>query len=123
WPSPAALGPSASPASLTHALCSPPGLPPPRRGYRHRRSRALGRRPPGGAPQPVRRFGPCPAALDALAAWLLDGGVTSVARASTGVYGMPLFARLAARGVQGLRIDPRHAQHVPGRPPTARLAW
>jgi hypothetical protein len=48
--------------------------------------------PPGCDPPPVRRFGPCTADLDALAAWLLDGGVTTVARASTGVSWMPLFA-------------------------------
>jgi transposase len=48
--------------------------------------------PPGGAPQPVRRFGPCTADLDALADWRSDGGVTPVARASTGVSWMPLFA-------------------------------
>ena len=47
--------------------------------------------PPGRAPQPVRRFGTCTADLDALADWLIDGGVTTVAMASTGVYWMPLF--------------------------------
>jgi transposase len=41
--------------------------------------------------------------------------------ASTGVSWMPLFALLAARGVQGLRSDPRQAKRVPGRPQTARL--
>ena len=48
--------------------------------------------PPGCAPQPVRRFGTFPADLDALADWLIDCGVTTVAMASTGVYWMPLFA-------------------------------
>jgi transposase len=48
--------------------------------------------PPGGAPQPVRRFGTCTAALDALADWRMDGGVTTVAMASTGGSWMPLFA-------------------------------
>jgi transposase len=48
--------------------------------------------PPGGDPQPVRRFGTCTADRDALADWLLDGGVTTVAMASTGVDWMPLFA-------------------------------
>ena len=49
--------------------------------------------PPGGAPQPVRRFGTCTADLDALADWLIDCGVTTVAMESTGGYGMPVFAR------------------------------
>jgi hypothetical protein len=48
--------------------------------------------PPGCAPQPVRRCGTFTADLDALADWLLDGGVTTVAMESTGVYGIPLFA-------------------------------
>jgi transposase len=77
--------------------------------------------PPGGAPHPVRRFGTCTVDLDALADWLRDGGVTTVAMDSTGVYGIPLCAILAARGVQGLRIDPPQAQRVPGRPKTDRL--
>ena len=34
--------------------------------------------PPDRAPQPVRRFGPCPAALDVLADWLLDCGLTPI---------------------------------------------
>jgi hypothetical protein len=46
----------------------------------------------GGAPHPVRRFGPCTAALDALADWRLACGVPTVAMESTGGYGMPLFA-------------------------------
>ena len=48
--------------------------------------------PPGCDPQPVRRFGTFTADLDALADWLIDGGVTPVAMASTGVDWMPLFA-------------------------------
>ena len=47
--------------------------------------------PPGRAPQPVRRFGTCTADLDALADWLIDGGVTTVAMESTGVYWIPVF--------------------------------
>ena len=48
--------------------------------------------PPGCAPQPVRRFGTCTADLDTRADWLIDGGVTTVAMASSGVSWMPLFA-------------------------------
>ena len=77
--------------------------------------------PPGGDPQPVRRFGTCTADLDALADWLLACGVTTVAMASTGGAWMPLVALLEARGVQGLLIAPRQATPVPGRPPTDRL--
>jgi transposase len=66
----------------------------------------------------VRRVGTCTAAL---ADWLSDGGVTTVAMESTGVYWMPLFALFEARGVQGLLLAPRHAKRVPGRPQPARL--
>jgi transposase len=77
--------------------------------------------PPGCDPQPVRRFGTFTADLDALADWLLDGGVTTVARASTGVSWSPWFELLEARGLQVLLIDPRHAKRAPGRPTTDRL--
>ncbi len=77
--------------------------------------------PPGCAPQPVRRFGTFTVDLDAWADWLIDGGVTTVAMESTGGYWIPLFALLEARGVQVLRIDPRQAKRVPGRPKTDRL--
>jgi transposase len=77
--------------------------------------------PPGRDPQPVRRFGPCTADLDALADWRIDGGVTTVALASTGVSWIPLFALWEARGLEVLLIDPRQAQRAPGRPTTDRL--
>ena len=48
--------------------------------------------PPERDPQPVRRCGTCPVDLDALADWLMDGGVTTVAMASTGGSWMPVFA-------------------------------
>src|SRR5947208_14419601 len=66
--------------------------------------------PPGRAPQPVRRFGTFTADLDALADWLLDCGITTVAMESTGVYWIPLFELLEARGVQVFLIDPRQAK-------------
>src|SRR6266699_210830 len=77
--------------------------------------------PPDRVPQPVRRFGTCTADLAALADWLLDGGGTTVAMASTGVDWIPLFALLEARGMQVLLIDPRQAKRAPGRPKTDRL--
>src|SRR6266705_3626600 len=77
--------------------------------------------PPGCAPQPVRRFSTFTADLDALADWLIDCGVTTVAMESTGVYWIPLFELLEARGVQVLLIDPRQAKRAPGRPKSDRL--
>jgi transposase len=77
--------------------------------------------PPGRDPQPVRRFGTFTADLDTLADWLLDCGVTTVAMESTGVYWIPVFELLEARGLQVLLIDPRQAKRAPGRPKTDRL--
>jgi hypothetical protein len=77
--------------------------------------------PPGRDSPPVRRFGPCTVDLDALADWLIDGGVLTVAMASTGVSGIPLFALLEARGLQVCLSDPRQAKRAPGRPNTDRL--
>jgi transposase len=77
--------------------------------------------PPDRASQPVRRFGTFTADLDALADWLLDCGITTVATESTGVYWIPLFELLEARGVQVFLIDPRQAKRAPGRPKTDRL--
>jgi transposase len=77
--------------------------------------------PPGCAPQPVRRFGTCTVDLDTLADWRIDCGITTVAMASTGVYWMPLFELLEARGLQVLLIEPRQAKRAPGRPKTDRL--
>lgn len=74
--------------------------------------------PPDHALQPVRRFGTCTPDLDALADWLLDCGVTSVAMESTGVYWIPLFELLESRGIQGILVDPRQAKRAPGRPKT-----
>src|SRR5438874_13075279 len=59
--------------------------------------------------------------IAALADWLIDCGVTTVAMESTGVYWIPLFELLEARGLQVLLIDPRQAKRVPGRPKTDRL--
>ena len=47
--------------------------------------------PPGRDPQPVRRCGTFTVDLDALADWLIDCGVTTVAMASTGGSWIPLF--------------------------------
>jgi len=77
--------------------------------------------PPDRAPQPVRRFGTFTADLDALADWLLDCGITTVAMESTGVYWIPVFELLEARGLQVFLIDPRQAKRAPGRPKTDRL--
>ena len=72
--------------------------------------------PPGADPQPVRRFGAYTADLIALADWLKACGVTSVALESTGVYWIPLFELLEARGFAVRVVDPRQASRLKGRP-------
>ncbi len=62
--------------------------------------------PPCDDPQPVRRFGANTAARDALADWLWACGIPPVALDSTGVYWIPLFELLEARGFQVLLVDP-----------------
>src|SRR5215467_13053663 len=46
-------------------------------------------------PAGVRKFGATTGELEALAAWLKDCGVTTVAMESTGVYWIPLYDLLA----------------------------
>ena len=55
---------------------------------------------------PVRRFGANTADLGVLADWFWDCGITTVALESTGVYWIPLFEVLEARGFQVLLVDP-----------------
>ena len=71
--------------------------------------------PDGDAPQLVRAFGPSTAALDALADWFVDRGIPTAALESTGVYWMPLFATLEARGIQCCLRSAQAITHVPGR--------
>ncbi len=72
--------------------------------------------PPSDDPQPVRGFGACPADLEARVAWLVACAITTVALASTGVYWIPLFALLEARGFEVLLVDPQQVQQSQGRP-------
>ena len=69
--------------------------------------------PPG-----VRMFGTNTGELEALAAWLKDCGVTTVAMESTGNYWVTLYDLLASRGFEVYLVDPRQTKHAPGRPKT-----
>src|SRR5580704_3116961 len=69
--------------------------------------------PPG-----VRKFGTNTGDLEAIAAWLKDCGVTTVAMESTGVFWIPLYDLLASQGFEVLLVDPRQTKHAPGRPKT-----
>lgn len=72
--------------------------------------------PPDSDTEPVRRLGACTADLAALADWLRQCGVTTVAMESSGVYWIPLFALLEARGFTVVLVEAREVQRAPGRP-------
>lgn len=66
-------------------------------------------------PQPLRQFDMNTPDLIALAEWLKACGVTTVAMESTGVYWIPLYEILEARGFQVYLVNARHAKNLPGR--------
>src|SRR5207302_1856793 len=66
-------------------------------------------------PVSVREFGTFTADLEALATWLKQCGVTTVAMESTGVYWIPLFELLERRGFEVKLVDARHVKNVSGR--------
>ncbi len=71
--------------------------------------------PPDRAEQPVREFPAFTADLKALASWLESCGVDCVAMESTGVYWIPLYDELEARGFKVMLVNARHVKNVPGR--------
>jgi transposase len=71
--------------------------------------------PPGAAPDPVRPFGTFTADLEALADWLQECGVTTVAMEATGVYWIPAFQILEGRGLKPVRVNARQTKNVAGR--------
>ena len=66
-------------------------------------------------PDPVRRFECFTADLHRLADWLQQCGVTTVALQSTGVYWLPLYDILDARGLEVYLVNARHTKNLPGR--------
>ncbi|HOB03613.1 MAG TPA: IS110 family transposase, partial [Casimicrobium huifangae] len=71
--------------------------------------------PPDRDDEPVREFPSFTADLEQLAVWLKACGVDTVAMESTGVYWIPLFERLDARGFTVLLVNARHVKNVSGR--------
>lgn len=71
--------------------------------------------PPDRDPRPVRAFGTFTPDLQALADWLTVCQVTSVALESTGVYWIPIFELLEARGFEVYLVNAHHIKNVPGR--------
>jgi len=63
----------------------------------------------------VRKFGTYTPDLHALADWLVKCGIQTVAMESTGVYWIPVYEILEARGLQVYVVNARQIKHVPGR--------
>lgn len=71
--------------------------------------------PVGRDPDPVQSFRTFTADLHRLADWLAACGVRSVAMEATGVYWIPLYEILEARGFKVLLVNARHVKNVAGR--------
>ena len=71
--------------------------------------------PEGRDENPVRPFGCFTADLHAMARWLKQCGVTTVAMESTGVYWIPPFQILEEHGFEVKLVNARHVKNVPGR--------
>jgi transposase len=71
--------------------------------------------PPRDGEANVRVFGTTTADLNALADWLAEQGVTSVAMESTYIYWIPVFELLESRGLEVVLVNARTLHNVPGR--------
>jgi transposase len=71
--------------------------------------------PPECDDAPVRTFQSFTGDLHRLADWLLACRIETVAMESTGVYWIPLYEILEARGMKVLLANARDVKHVPGR--------
>jgi transposase len=67
------------------------------------------------APENVRSFPTFTQDLYSLADWLTSCRIRTVAMESTGVYWIPLFQILEARGFEVCLVNARHVKNVPGR--------
>jgi transposase len=63
----------------------------------------------------VRRFETFTADLNAMAEWLKSCGIQTVAMESTGVYWIPVFQILEAKGIEAVLVNARHVKNVSGR--------
>src|SRR2546422_6710859 len=71
--------------------------------------------------QPVQKFSAFTCDLHRLADWFTACRITTVVMESTGVYWIPLFQILEARGFEVALVHARHVKNVPGRPKTDRF--
>ena len=66
-------------------------------------------------PQPVRSFPTFTRDLNALADWLQQCGIRSVAMESTSVYWIPVYQILESRGLEVCLVNAQHVKNVPVR--------
>lgn len=66
-------------------------------------------------PHPVRSFPTFTRDLHALADWLEQCGIRSVAMESTSVYWIPIYQILEARGLEVYLVNEQYVKNVPGR--------
>ena len=78
--------------------------------------------PPESEPQPVRKFETFTPDLQALADWLRACGVTTVAMESTGVYWIPIYELLQARGFKSTWSTRATSRMCPGARAMSRIA-
>jgi len=71
--------------------------------------------PPDRDEEAVRAFGTFTPDLDRLADWLVSCRIDTVAMESTGLYWLPIFEILEARGLKVCLVNARHIKNVPGR--------
>jgi transposase len=71
--------------------------------------------PEGIAEECVREFKSFTSDLIALADWLEECEIETVAMESTGVYWIPLYELLESRGFEVMLVDARHVRNVSGR--------
>lgn len=70
---------------------------------------------PGRTDRPVRSFGTFTEDLEAMADWLKECAITSVAMEATGVYWIPTFQTLERRGFSVLLVNAARIKNVSGR--------
>src|SRR5215813_12119854 len=68
----------------------------------------------------IREFPAHTAGLQAIAAFLREHQVNSIAMESTGIYWVPLYELLQAEGFEVLLVDPSYSHQLRGRPKTDR---
>src|SRR5712671_2356693 len=68
----------------------------------------------------IREFPAHTAGLKAIAAFLREHQVTTIAMESTGIYWIPLYELLQGEGFEVLLVDPSYSQQLRGRPKTDR---